>query len=230
MAARVCFSEQSFIHSFKVSFRNKAIGCSYEWATESLTHSINPKTWIHSVTKHRCVARRHTTVLLWLWSQLYSSAKLSKNTQYFVKSKSLNFIENTFLFIEILLYKISVTLQSCWYWYSGKHHVAYLNIYVHFFFLPFLSMHLYISVRYFVCAVSLTRSLRLCKPHLARHKYIISCLHWMQLKLELFSCETMCLHATECARGCDVSACTTGNKRIGSDHWPINQCISTFIK
>ncbi len=25
---------------------------------------------------------------------------------------------------------------------------------------------------------------------------IISCLHWMQLKLELFSCKTMCLHAT----------------------------------
>ncbi len=35
-------------------------------------------------------------------------------------------------------------------------------------------MHLYISESYFVCAVSLTHSLRLCKPHLARHKYIIS--------------------------------------------------------
>ncbi len=31
-----------------------------------------------------CVARRHTTVLLWLWSQLFLSAKLSKNSQYFV--------------------------------------------------------------------------------------------------------------------------------------------------
>ncbi len=37
------------------SFRNESIGCPYEWATESLTHSIHSKTWIHVVTKHRCV-------------------------------------------------------------------------------------------------------------------------------------------------------------------------------
>ncbi len=50
---------------------------------------------------------------------------------------------------------------------------------------------------YFVCAVSLTHSLRLFKPHLAQHKYIISRrLHWMPFKLELFSRETTCLHAT----------------------------------
>ncbi len=79
-------------------------------------------------------------------------------------------------------------------------------------------MHLYISVSCFVCAVSLTHSLRLCKPHLARHKCIISRrLHWMQLKLESFSGETTCLHATECARGCDVIACAAGNKRIGTE-------------
>ncbi len=102
-----------------------------------------------------------------------------------------------------------------------------------------------------MCAVSLTHKLRLCKPHLARHKYIISrCLHWMQLKLESFSLETTCLHTTECARGCDVIACAAGNKRIrsdsarretdrtvtdpgrscekssDSDHWPVNRCIS----
>ncbi len=62
-------------------------------------------------------------------------------------------------------------------------------------------MHLYISVSYFVCAVSLTHSLRLCKPHLARQKYIISRrLHWMILKLESFSHETTCLHATVSVR------------------------------
>ncbi len=48
-----------------------------------------------------------------------------------------------------------------------------------------------------MCAVSLTHSLRLFKPHLAWHKCIISRrLHWMSLKLELFSHETTCLHAT----------------------------------
>ncbi len=76
-------------------------------------------------------------------------------------------------------------------------------------------MHLYISVSYFLCAVSLTHSLGLFKPHLAQHKYIINRhLHWMPLKLESFSHETTCLLATvisycECARDCDVSACTT---------------------
>ncbi len=45
--------------------------------------------------------------------------------------------------------------------------------------------------------------------------------------------KTTCLHATvisycKCAHGCDVSACAAGNKRIGSDHWPVNQCISNY--
>ncbi len=72
-------------------------------------------------------------------------------------------------------------------------------------------MHLYISESYFVCAVSLTHSLRLFKPHLARHKYIIiRRLHWMPLKLESFSRENNVLTHDmyiycECARGCDVS-------------------------
>ncbi len=59
-------------------------------------------------------------------------------------------------------------------------------------------------------------------------------------------------HDCECARGCDVIACAAGNKRIGSesarretdrpvtdpgrsceksadsDHWPVNQCISSY--
>ncbi len=57
-------------------------------------------------------------------------------------------------------------------------------------------MNLYI-LSYFVCAVSLTHSLSLFKPHLLRHKCIINRrLHWMPLKLELFSRETTCLLAT----------------------------------
>ncbi len=49
------------------SFRNESSDyCLYEWVTESLTHLIRSNTWIHSVTKHRCVALRHKTVLLWL--------------------------------------------------------------------------------------------------------------------------------------------------------------------
>ncbi len=52
---------ESFIDSFNRfiqtadSFRNEASGCPYEWATESLTHSIRSRPWIHSVMKHRCV-------------------------------------------------------------------------------------------------------------------------------------------------------------------------------
>ncbi len=129
----------------------------------------------------------------------------------------------------------------------------FVNLFYLFF---YRSMHLYISVSYFVCGVSLTHSLGLFKPHLAWHKYIINChLHWMPLKLESFSrendvlthnCDIYC----ECARGCDVSACAAGNKRTGSestrretdqpvtdpgrscdklsesDHWPVSRCIS----
>ncbi len=57
---------ESFINSFNRliqtadSFRNESIGCPYEWATESMTHSIHSKTWIHSETKHRCVLLRDT--------------------------------------------------------------------------------------------------------------------------------------------------------------------------
>ncbi len=57
-------------------------------------------------------------------------------------------------------------------------------------------MHLYI-LSYFVCAVSLTHSLRLFKPHLARYKYIINRrLHWMPLKWDSFSRETTCILET----------------------------------
>ncbi len=93
-----------------------------------------------------------------------------------------------------------------------------------------------------MCCLSLTHSLRLCKPHLTRHKYIIN-RHFqlMPFKLESFSREMTCILAT---------ACAAGNNRIGSesarretdrpvtdpgrsceksadsDHWPVNQCIS----
>ncbi len=42
------------------SFRNESIVCPYEWATESLTHSIHSNTWIRSETKHRCMLLRDT--------------------------------------------------------------------------------------------------------------------------------------------------------------------------
>ncbi len=58
---------------------------------------------------------------------------------------------------------------------SWPSNVAYLNHIWQISFCFYRSMHLYIFESYFVCAVSLTHSLRLCKPHLAQHKYIISC-------------------------------------------------------
>ncbi len=65
-----------------------------------LTHSIHKKTWIYSVTKQQCAPRNNS-----------SAVALISTSQYFgLKSKPLNF---NFLFIEILLYKINVTLQSC---------------------------------------------------------------------------------------------------------------------
>ncbi len=126
----------------------------------------------------------------------------------------------------------------------------FVNLFYLFF---YRSMHLYISVSYFVCAVSLTHSLRLCKPHLARLKYNINRrLHWMPLKLESFSRETTCLHATVISTVSVRVAVTslpaplaikrsaqnrqdvrlTGRSPIRAGHVrnrpiPINQCISS---
>ncbi len=106
-------SHQLSLHStdsFKLLIHSETrqVTTVYEWVTGSLTHLIRSKTWIHSVTKHRCVARRHKTVLLWVWLELFSSAKLCKNSQYCLKFKSLNF---NLLFIE-LLYKVAVWRQN----------------------------------------------------------------------------------------------------------------------
>ncbi len=85
------------------------------------------------------------------------------------------------------------------------------SYFVNLFYLFFYhSMHLYISESYFVCAVSLTHSLRLCKPYLARHKYIINRrLHWMPLKLESLSRETTCILTTVISTVCVRVAVTS---------------------
>ncbi len=70
-----------------------------------------------------------------------------------LKSKSLNF---NLLLIKIILYKISVTMQSCWYCYSRKHH-GHLMLLTLFFFSNH-SMHLYISELLCVCCLSHTHS------------------------------------------------------------------------
>ncbi len=111
-----------------------------------------------------------------------------------LKSKSLNF---NLLLIEILLYKISVTMQSCWYCYSRKHHGRLMLLTLFFF---FYAVCIYTFLRVTLCVLSLSHSLRLCKPHLAWHKYIISHhLHWMPLKLESFSRATTRLHTAPLA-------------------------------
>ncbi len=103
MAAHDCLNEWVIYRFVQTSdsFRNEASDfCLHERVRESLTHLICLKTWIHSVTKHRCVARRHKTVL---------SEIEQKQSILCLKCKSLNL---NFLFIELLFYKI--TLQSHW--------------------------------------------------------------------------------------------------------------------
>ncbi len=120
----------------------------------------------------------HNSSAVALIETIFVSEIYQKQSIFCLKYKSLN----CSLLFEIPLYIISVTLQSCWYCFLGKHHgrlwCSNHILQISFFF--YRIMHLYISESYLVCAVSLTHSLRLCKPHLARHKYIISRrLHWM---------------------------------------------------
>ncbi len=186
-----------------------------------LTHSIHSNTWIRLVKKRHCVLLGDT--------QQFCCDFNHSLSVFCLKSKSLNF---NFLFIEILPYKISVTLGSCWYCYSG-------------------CTYTFLRVTLYVLSLSHTHS-RLYKPHLARHKYIISRrLHWMPLKS--FSRETTCILATvistvsvrvavtslpaplaiigsarheterpvtDPGRSCEKSA--------DSDHWLVNRSISNF--
>ncbi len=90
------------------------------------------------------------------------------------KCKSLNF---NFLFIELLLYKI--TLQSCWNILFVQCYVPKSYIINSFFFTTAVCIYNFLCVllHSFVlisAQVSLSHSLRLCKPQLAWHKYIIS--------------------------------------------------------
>ncbi len=141
---------------------------------------------------------------------------------------------------------------------SWPSNVAYLNhtYFVNIFYLFFYHSTHYAPIHFWeLCAVSLTHSLRLFKPHLARHKYIISHhLHWMPFKLESFSRETTCILATvistvsvrmavtslpaplaiigSARNRQDVRLTDPGRsceKSADSDHRPVNRCISNLI-
>ncbi len=119
-----------------------------------------------------------------------------------------------------LLYKISVTLQSCWYYYSGKHH-GRLMLLTQIIFcksLLFFFICIYTFLWVTLCVLSLSHSLRLCKPHLARkiHYHSPFTLNAIKIRIILtrngvFTCDC------ECACDCGVSACAAGNKMIGSE-------------
>ncbi len=61
MSHLVLHSTDSFLWLIHSETRQVTL---YEWVTESLTHLIHSKTWIHSVTIHRCVAQRSSVVTL----------------------------------------------------------------------------------------------------------------------------------------------------------------------
>lgn len=74
---------------------NEASDCLYERFTESLTHLIRSKTLNHSVTKHCCV--------------LLGDVRLFCCEQRSIMCLKCKSVNNNYLFIELLLYKISVT-------------------------------------------------------------------------------------------------------------------------
>ncbi len=75
------------------SIRNESINCLYEWAIESLTHSIRSKMWIHSVIKQRCVLlgdTQHFFSVALIATILVGEIE-QKQSLFCLKSKSLNF-------------------------------------------------------------------------------------------------------------------------------------------
>ncbi len=160
----IVLMSEPFIHSFNRfiqtadSFRNESIVCPFEWASESLTHSIHSKTWFHSVTKHFCCSETHNSSAVALIATIFVSEIEQKQSAFCLKSKSLNF---NLLFIEIILYKISVTLQTCCYCYSGKHHGRLMlltkSYFVNLFFFS-TAVCIYTFLRVTLCVLSLSHT------------------------------------------------------------------------
>ncbi len=79
-----CLMSESFSHSFNWfiqtadSFRVETSDCLCEWIAESLTHSIRLKTWIHSVTKHRCCWEKHNSSAVALIGTIFVCEILQK--------------------------------------------------------------------------------------------------------------------------------------------------------
>ncbi len=68
--------------------------------------------------RNTAVMLTHNSSAVFLIRTIFISEIEQKQSIFCLKSKSLHF---NFLFIKILLYKISVTLQWCFYWNAGKH-------------------------------------------------------------------------------------------------------------
>ncbi len=108
---------KSFINSFNRfiqtadSFRNESIGRPYEWATESIDSldSFKNVDSFSNETPLRC-SETHNSSAVALIAPIFVSEIEQKQSIFSLKSQSLDF---NFLFIEILLFKISATLQSC---------------------------------------------------------------------------------------------------------------------
>ncbi len=153
------------------SFRNEASDyCLYEWVTESLNHLIRSKMWIHSETPLCCSEIQNSSAVA-LIGTIFISETEQKQSILCLKCKSLNF---NFMFIELLMYKI--TLQSCWnilvvQCCLPKPYISFLTtaVCIYKFLRVLLCWFVLISAQ-----VSFTHSLRLRKPHLAWHKYIIN--------------------------------------------------------
>ncbi len=134
-------------------------------------HLIRSKTWIHSSneTPLCCSKTQNSSAVALIWTIFISEIE-QKQSILCLKCETLNF---NFLFIKLLLYKI--TLQSCWNILVVQYCIPksyIINFSLFFFFL----LPQYVSITFCVCSWAhfLTHSLKLRKPHLAQHKFIIS--------------------------------------------------------
>ncbi len=133
--------------------------------------------------------------------------------QYCLKFKSLNFN----LFIELLLYKI--TLQSCRN-ILGTQCCIPKSYIIHFLFFTTAACiytFLWVPLRSFVLiSARVSHSLRLRKPHLARHKYIIS-RRKSDVKIDLLGIGILTGPGQSC------------RKPANSGPWPAERWISNYV-
>ncbi len=186
-----------------------------------------------------CCSETHNSSAVALIETIFVSEIEQKQSIFCLKYNSLNFC----LLFEIPLYKISVSLQSCWYCFFWGNIMAVCDALIIFcksFFSTAVCTYTFLRVT--LCVLSRSHTHSGCASLIWHDINTLSVAVYTEchfkiriilLRNDVFTrdCDIYC----ECARGCDVSACAAGNKRFGLElcktwDWPAGHRSGLFMR